>query len=83
MASEVKLVDMIASARTPGVSSSIGVWESERSTYSMPATPPNSTSTGMTIASSSCSPLRSSSRVSMRGLREHLTAERRGPRAAG
>jgi hypothetical protein len=66
IANEVKLVDMIARARIPGVSVSTGLWENVRSKCLAPEMPATSTIRGITTASSSCSPLRSSSRVSMR-----------------
>jgi hypothetical protein len=66
IASEVKLVDSTASARMPGVSVSTGLCENVRSKRFAPAIPATSTISGITTASNSCSPLRSSSRVSMR-----------------
>ena len=58
MASEVKLVDITASARMPGVNVSTGLWEKVRSKCCAAVIPPTSTISGMTTASSSCSPLR-------------------------
>lgn len=66
IARDVNAVDMIASASTPGAKTSIGSCSSESPRCSDPVTPPISTITGITTASSSCSPLRSISRASMR-----------------
>jgi hypothetical protein len=66
IASEVKLVDITASAKTPGARVSTALWENCRSTLCAARMPPTSTMSGITTARSSCSPLRSSSRVSIR-----------------
>ncbi len=65
IASDVNAVDITASASTPGVKMSTVGREKSSPTRSAPATPPISTITGMTRASSSCSPLRSISRASI------------------
>ncbi len=59
MASEVNAVDITASASTPGANTSTVRCENETPRWSAPSTPPISTITGITTASSSCSPLRS------------------------
>src|SRR3954452_10869071 len=65
MASEVNAVDITARASTPGVNASTARSWKWIPTRCAPATPPTSTSTGITIARSSCSPLRTISRDSI------------------
>ena len=83
IASDVNDVDITASASTPGVKTSTGRWARSRPTWSAPLTPPTSTITGITTASSSCSPLRSISRASMPAWAATIRGNGRGARARG